>query len=177
MGYTIIDNFLDYQDFLQIKQIFEDTNVPWYRSMRNYDYAEGGDNFQLVHTLYYRHQPSHSGFKYIENILKKINPLSIYRIKINLLPKSSKKDNAYFHIDLPNLVNAGVQYSIGIFYLNTNDGYTILENGTKIESIENRMVFLSGNTRHSGVASTDTNRMLINFNFLNSETASLYDSK
>ena len=175
MGYTIIDSFLDYQDFLQIKQIFESDDVPWYITKRLNE--EKKDNFQFFHMLYGGHQPRNSGFKYINNILKKINPYSIYRIKLNFLPKLSDDTDSYFHLDLPNLVEAGVKYTVGIFYLNTNNGYTILEDGTKIESIENRMVFLSGDILHSGTSATDTNRMLINFNFLNSETASLYDSK
>ena len=179
MAHKIIDNFLDPQDFLEIKSIFESGDVPWYidrvvteESTNDTDY-----NFQFVHSLYAKHQPQHSGLNYISKILQKITPISIYRIKINLRPRADKINDDYFHLDRQDLVKNNIHYTIGIFYLNNNNGYTLLENGTKIKSIENRMLLMSGDTRHSGTTSTDANRLLINFNFLNEETSELYNTK
>jgi len=173
MAHKIIDNFLDTQDFLEIKSIFESGTVPWYSS--DIVYEEKEDNFQLVHLLYANYQPLHSGLNYIQKIIQKIDPLTIYRIKINLRPKSNVINDDYYHFDQPNLVDLNIHHTLGIFYLNTNNGCTILENGIRIKSIENRMLLMSGDTKHSGTSSTDCNRMVINFNFLNEETSSLYN--
>ena len=51
-------------------------------------------------------------------------------------------------------------------YMNTNNGYTLLEDGTKIDSIENRLTLFPGDMLHTGISQTDTNiRVVLNFNF------------
>ena len=53
-----------------------------------------------------------------------------------------------------------------ILYLNTNDGYTQFENGTKIESIENRLITFPLSYRHTGTTCTNQPfRAVINFNY------------
>ena len=53
-----------------------------------------------------------------------------------------------------------------ILYLNTNDGYTEFENGTKIESIENRLITFPLSYRHTGTTCTNNPfRVVINFNY------------
>ena len=54
----------------------------------------------------------------------------------------------------------------GIFYMNTNNGKTIFEDGEEIDSVENRMVIFPASKRHAGTTHTDTIcRCLINFNW------------
>ena len=54
-----------------------------------------------------------------------------------------------------------------IYYIGTNNGYTELENGQKIESVANRLVSFPANTSHRGVTQTDEQRrIVINFNYL-----------
>ena len=53
-----------------------------------------------------------------------------------------------------------------IYYINDNDGYTLFEDGTKVESVANRFVRFPCTTRHTGTTCTDTDRrLLINFNY------------
>ena len=53
-----------------------------------------------------------------------------------------------------------------IFYVNTNNGYTEFEDGTKVESVANRFVSFAGDLLHRGVSQTDTKeRVVINFNY------------
>ena len=52
------------------------------------------------------------------------------------------------------------------YYLNTNNGYTELKTGEKVESVENRMLVFDSNIEHQGVTCTDEKRrVLINFNY------------
>ena len=54
-----------------------------------------------------------------------------------------------------------------IFYLNTNNGYTLFDKGDKIPSLENRVVEFDSNLKHCAVDHTDTKyRIVINFNYL-----------
>ena len=51
--------------------------------------------------------------------------------------------------------------------MNTNNGYTEFENGTTVESEENRMVVFPAEMKHRGTSCTDKKiRVVINFNYL-----------
>ena len=90
----------------------------------------------------------------------------ILRIKANLQPKTPKIEFTPWHhdIDIGNKLKEDV--STCILYMNTNNGYTELEDGTKIESIENRFAIFSNTLKHRGTTCTDDKkRVVINFNF------------
>ena len=58
------------------------------------------------------------------------------------------------------------QWTTSIFYVNTNNGYTKFEDGTKVESVANRMVTFPTNMKHTGTSCTDEKmRIVINFTY------------
>ena len=58
------------------------------------------------------------------------------------------------------------QWTTSIFYVNTNNGYTKFEDGTKVESVANRMLTFPANMKHIGTSCTDEQtRVVINFNY------------
>ena len=64
------------------------------------------------------------------------------------------------HVDIP------WQHKGAIFYVNTNNGVTVLEDGTEIESIENRLLLFDSSKEHSSTSCTDAKvRVNINFNY------------
>ena len=64
------------------------------------------------------------------------------------------------HVDYP-FSNYGA-----VFSLNTCDGFTRLSDGTKVESVENRMVFFDSSKPHnSSTTSNASGRFNINLNF------------
>ena len=94
-------------------------------------------------------------------ILRHINFISWKRIKANLNPRNSSIIKHGFHQD-----HHSQDLKVSIFYLNTNNGYTEFADGTRIESIANRLVTFPGNLRHTGTTCTDQPfRMVINFNY------------
>ena len=57
-------------------------------------------------------------------------------------------------------------WTTAIFYLNSNNGYTEFEDGTKVESVANRFVSFPSTLKHRGTSCTDENvRVVINFNY------------
>ena len=53
-----------------------------------------------------------------------------------------------------------------VFYLNSNNGYTEFEDGTKVDSIENRIVFFDGSIPHNSSTCTDQKaRAVISINY------------
>ena len=57
-------------------------------------------------------------------------------------------------------------HKASILYINTCDGYTKFEDGTKIDSVANRMLIFDGSKLHTSSTTTDQPvRMNINFNY------------
>lgn len=161
----IIDNFIDQQSFQNLKNTMLGDNFCW-----NYnqaiDYADDKDKFQFTHSFYKESGPSSFFYDTITPVLRRIKYKELFRIKANLLTRTSKIEPNTFHTDIQG--NWGViPYITSILYLNTNDGYTEFEDGTKIESIENRWVSFPEDTKHRGTSCTNERvRVVINFNYL-----------
>ena len=85
---------------------------------------------------------------------------SLIRIKCNLYPWTNEVREHATHVDYR------FPHNGPLFSLNTCDGYTKLEDGTKIESVENRMLLFNGGSEHcSTTTSNEKVRFNINFNF------------
>ena len=113
-------------------------------------------------------------FEKITPLLVKINPISLWRIKANLLTRTPNIIENTFHIDGADLPEEKLkQLTTSIFYMNTNNGYTEFEDGTKVESVANRFVTFPTTTKHRGTSCTDKKtRVLMNnkqHNLKNSE--------
>jgi hypothetical protein len=85
---------------------------------------------------------------------------ALIRVKGNLYPSTSKLVEHDFHIDFP------FKHKGALFSVNTCDGYTKLDDGTKIESIENRLLLFDASKNHASTTCTNTHvRVNINFNY------------
>ena len=126
------------------------------------------DRFQFFH-LFYRNIPQSPLFNELIHILEIINPIALYRIKANLLTKTTDIVKNSFHTDINELKNSPEklkQWTTSIFYINSNNGYTEFEDGTKVESIANRMVTFPADLKHRGTSCSDEKtRVVINFNY------------
>ncbi len=163
--FKVKDNFLNKEEFNKLyNYIFNvDNQFPWFW----YDAKEPIKNhksdltqYQLCH-MFYNLGISQSSFYYVINdLLKKLKFKYLIRAKINLNPYSEKLSEGYFHIDVPNCVTA-------IFYLNTNNGYTLFENNKKVNSKKNRLVVFDSNLKHKGTNTTNKKfRSVINLNYV-----------
>ena len=86
---------------------------------------------------------------------------TIKRIKANLNLQTPEIITHGFHVDDPTLKNPAHN---AIYYVNSNDGYTLFEDGTKIESVENRLVIFNSLLKHTGTSCTDEKlRCVVNF--------------
>lgn len=153
----IIDNFLDKEDFLNIKSFITSGHMPWYMGKV---LSETSD-YQFSHLFYWNFTMNSDQFKLVTPLINKLKIKSILRIKANLLLKSNNIYEHGYHCDFKfkNLKTA-------VYYCNTNNGYTKFKNGNKIESIENRIVIFNANELHTGSTCTDENfRIVINLNY------------
>jgi len=143
--------------------LHKDPNFSWYY---NDNVVEDNDKeFQFVHVFYKNYVPNSPYFNELSLAIQSFHPLSLIRIKANLLPRTSEHIEHGMHIDVND--SECKQLRTAILYMNTNNGYTLFEDGTKIQSVANRMVIFPTQIHHTGATCTDEKvRVVINFNYL-----------
>ena len=80
---------------------------------------------------------------------KELRIISLIRIKANLLPRRDRIIKHGFHVDME------FPCTTAIYYANTCDGYTEFEDGTIVESVQNRFVTFPSSMKHTGTTCTD----------------------
>ena len=171
----IIDGLLNKDELKALQDLLLGHDFPWYFNDNTIHEGKNVLNdFQLIHAFYldgknfgFIHSES---FKFIEPILEKIGCKILIRAKANLRTVAPEKDMVVgYHTD-DQARNFAFAYGItetAIFYVNTNNGYTIFKDGKKVDSIENRLVTFPTDTEHCGVSCTDSKqRVVINFNYI-----------
>ena len=176
----IEDDFLKQEDFDKIEKLITGVNFPWYYNDMIVSTDEA-DKFQFTHLFYDSGTPQSPFMNELGAILNIIKPLSLLRIKTNLLTRTLNiVENKFhivenkFHVDISQLKDFPEklkQWTTSIFYVNTNDGYTKFEDGTKVKSVANRMLNFPANVKHTGTSCTDEKiRVVINFNYFEFES-------
>ena len=93
-------------------------------------------------------------------ILGRLNYNFIHRMKINLYTNTGRQDKHDFHTDMP------IEHKILLYCVNTNNGYTEFEDGSKMPSVANQAYIFNGNLKHRSVSQTNSHiRVNINVVF------------
>ena len=166
----IFNNFLDQEVFLEIKKFIMSPRCQW-RYVNYIAHKDGRDNDNdgyFVHSFKDCHPqtfedrfPESPHFPLIAKILDKIQYRNILRIRSSLYPRRDVQKPDPFHVDY------NFPHRVCIFYVNTNNGYTMFESGEKIPSVENQLATFDGSEKHCSVVQTDTPaRYIVNINIL-----------
>ena len=152
MKIEVSDNFIKEKNiFKGIKDLLMSPEFPYYYNNKVADKKDNSD-FYFSHRLYDNHQQTSSFFtKIVPPILAKLEFKQLYRAKVNCYTKKHKQIITKMHTDTPQ------KHMVALFSINTNNGYTLFENGDKILSVENQLVVFEGHLKHCSVAQTDKN--------------------
>ena len=163
--YTVIDDYFDSEYFREMKQvIMSETHdrslMPWYfTGQLNHNHTDKDTEFYFNHVIYLG-EPSSSLYDLFRPLWRLFDIKSLIRIKANCYPSKENLVTHAPHADFP------YKHKGAIIYINSCDGYTILEDGTKIESIENRVLFFDPSKNHSSTNCTNEKaRYNINVNY------------
>ena len=170
----IIDNYLSENDHQKILKFVGGTEMVWYygnvlpevykSECDSYTLSKENAskyNYQNYHVIFEKVFVSKFYNETVADVLVKLNPDALVRVKLNMTHCSEKIIEHGFHCD-----NDFKNCKTAIYYLNSNDGYTIFENGEKVNSIANRMVMFPSHMKHSGTTCTNTNcRLVLNINY------------
>lgn len=160
--YKILDDVLPKEEFENIKNFILNPNFPWNLTTVVTNEKE---NLPVTASYYFTHE-FWTGFhteqqsQIFAPLLNIMECKAIMRIKGNLYPSTETIIHHDNHIDyeFPHLG--------AIFYLNNNNGLTILEDKIEVESIENRLLLFNPSKPHrSTTCSDDKCRINVNFNF------------
>jgi hypothetical protein len=159
--YKVIDNFLDKNDFLIIKNTLESHDFPYYLQKEINEQHDKNDlSCYFTHLLFSQDKGYSNYFNIVEPLIQKLKVKALIRVKVNLYPKTEKIENHKTHKDYP-YKHKGVLFSI-----NTNNGGTILGDNTKIDSIENRILFFDPSENHNSTTTSNSKfRVNININY------------
>ena len=103
------------------------------------------------------------------DILRVVDPAILSRAKLNINYNTETIFEHGYHNDCAK--SHMHMFESAVFYLNTNDGYTCFEDGTKIESVENRFVAFDSSLKHSGTTCTnEKSRIVLNINYFQGQT-------
>ena len=169
---TVIDDFLPYIESEILSRALTNPQVTWVGSNAVYDddpispKCDPKYNFQLCHVFLESKSQmmiNKNTFHLLDALVKKINATEWVRIKLNLNPCNSQIIEHGFHIDH---TSPRDDSWTAIYYVNSNNGYTLFKDGTKVESIRNRFVVFPSKLQHSGTTCTDVYaRLVLNLNF------------
>ena len=160
----IKDNFLKQEDFDKIQKLMMNHTFSWFYG--NYIvFRDDIDRFRFFHYIYANGAPQSPFYNDLLPLIDIIQPLAMWRAVANLLTKTTNIEEYSFHVDMNGIPDEKIkQWTTAIFYVNTNNGYTKFENGTKVASVANRMLTFPTNMKHTGTSCTDEKiRVMINF--------------
>ena len=173
MDLKIIDNFLDENEFNILTNNTvdrSDGHQTEFRVVSNVEnfgsYSEDYWSWYMIHMIYANDIPQSQICDdicnmFIPRFLQVANFRTMIRIKINAYPYTNIVKEHDEHIDFE-FSNIGA-----VFSLNTCDGYTKFSDGTKVESLANRIVFFDASKKHQSTTTSNAKlRYNINFNFL-----------
>lgn len=165
MYYEIIDNVLTKSEHEKIKSTLFSGSFPWYirKSISSNSFSKNlkeKNDFYFFHVLFEDFTVRSQHIDLVVPLIKTLNVRSLTRIKCNFY---SNTDSLIYH---DKHVDDEFEHFGAIYYVNDNDGYTIMEDGTKIESVANRLLKFEPWKPHSSTNCTDQiGRVNINFNY------------
>jgi len=160
-SYTVIENFLNKEDLLNLNEVLFKNNFPWYLS----GILREIEDLQFSHFFFNDGKISSSFFPIINPILIKLKIKHLIRVRANVLLKNDSIKEHGFHIDTEEK-----NVKTAVFYCDTNNGFTKLINGDIIKSVENKILIFNAEIMHTGTTCTDKpRRTVINFNYIEDE--------
>jgi len=152
------------ENFIEDLDVFKDIknkalDLPFFYK-QSVGHPSDTEDFLFMHMLYENNEQQSTFLNaLLMPLLSRLTFNYLLRAKVNFYTKKSKFIKTAFHVD------SEEPHQVALYSLNTNNGYTEFEDGTKIPSVENQMIIFDGALKHCSASPTDTNiRVNININ-------------
>ena len=148
MKYKVIDEFLEKEDFEKVEDLLMSSSIDWHH-VKDDDSVDGG---YLVHPFFYydvnKRPISSPFFDSLAPLLKKLSLKALVRVKANFFHSTERIESHGLH-------HHSSSHKMAIFSVNTNNGYTRLEDGRKINSVANRVLMFDPINLHASSSCSD----------------------
>jgi len=170
----VVDGFLSPGAFQSLVSALRAPEFPWRCVPVVSEGAAAGmtpaENRQWVHGfVHWRPRSTYRSpaLPLLRDVADRLGPVRLLRVKANLTLRRDRHVEYGLHVDTRH--RGAVT---GILYLNDNNGYTRFEDGSRVDSVANRLVFFDAARRHTGASCTDAPwRLVLNLNWLDAEGA------
>ena len=161
LEYKVIDNFITKKQLKDIVNLITGINFSWYfQEQINHNHSKKDLSFYFTHLLFINNKINSHYYNLFSPILNKLEAKSLIRVKVNCYSNTHKVKEHKSHEDY-DYTHKGC-----IFYFNSCDGYTKLNDGTKIESVANRALFFDPSISHQSTTCTNAKaRFNMNINY------------
>ena len=147
----VINNFLDNTSLFFIVKNIKKNDFAWYWN--------NNQKF-LGHVFYKQYKIVSNKIFILQTLEDKLKYKQVYESYVNYIPPSKNVTELEFNID------ADLEGTTAIIDLNTNDGYTKIMGGPKIEAVENRCILMDSKLVRSYATSTNSEgRYFLNCTF------------
>ena len=169
--YKVIDNFLEKDQYISLKNLITNLDFPWRRRINLSQDGHPSNNGYFTFCFYNHLQPQSEWFQpFIVPMLAKLKAASVIQVRANMhLKELFGKEEIPFHLDYANLKKS--KTAILNF---SDDGGTLLKinnNKHSINAKENRLLLMDGNTLHSTIRNDKlSRRYLLNLNYMSYES-------
>ena len=160
MTHKIIDDYLPAEYFKTLKDsIVRNEHFPWCRinELNVFQTTENRDVY-FAHMIYQHHTPKTQEHNwnlvvpFLSQLEKTEKMHALIRVKVNYYNSTPEVVEHFKDYDYPAMP---IPHKGAIIYLNTCDGYTTLDDGTKIESVENRLLLFDSSKPHNSTSTTN----------------------
>ena len=159
MRHKIIKNFLPQDVFNKIQADLTNSFFPWYFN-NTISHESLDDDFYFTHIFYNHRKVNSEYYENIKPILNLLKPRALMRIKANLYYRTPTLNEHPEHMDYD------FPHKGAIYYINDNDGYTVLKGKHRIKSEANSLLLFDPSEPHNSTSCTDAKaRININFNY------------
>lgn len=171
MSREIIDNVLSKEVFEKIYNEFSGKNFPWfYSNTTTYQDSTGVvTDFKFSHIICgYGYQTTFAT-NIIYPVFEKLNVAAVRLCRAFLTTYTGQNVNHGFHSDASVETTGRPVFNYmktAIYYINTNNGGTLFEDGQFVNSVENRLLIFNSQDRHAAITATDVAaRIVVNINY------------
>ena len=162
MNYEIIDNFLSEKSYKKIQETISNNYFPWFLQNKINNFQKDNVfNYYFSHTFFDNEKINSDAFNIWEELLSKIKFKNLIRVKANLYPRTDTILEHEKHLDYT------VNGITSLYYINTNNGFTNLNDEIKVSSISNRFLKFNNNVLHNSSTCTDQKyRLTVVINYI-----------
>lgn len=151
MAVVIKENFMENEYCDMLYGVLSGHDFPWYvKTHMVHDDVPSTTPF-LSHGIFADFKINSHYWDLFLPLIEAVGPRSLLKVRVNNFPQWNAVVEHGWHTDFPYHDS-----KTAIYYVNSNNGATLVENHGSIASVANSLAILDGSAKHTSTSHTDT---------------------